>query len=320
MDAYTERAAQFVTSREFADALDINREPLAVRNRYGIGFGRSPMNNSMILGLQNARFLMARRLIECGARCVNLTWEEGGARRWDTHDDNFNALRHELLPSFDIGLSAFFDDLEARGMLDDVMVLVWGEFGRTPRINPKNGGRDHWPQVGPALLAGGGLRWGQVIGATDRTASVVVSRPVSYKDLFATIYHHLGIAPENFFLTRKLTIEKFANVEKWGEKYPIFGTPVYLEFLAGKRDLTCSAWAIPTRNILGWKGPCYLITDGHYNTFEDLMTKTPWENYGHGNDPRCEQCMVHCGYEPSAAYGVNAKFSDSFKTLSWLIS
>ncbi len=165
MDAYTQRAVQFVTSREFADALDITREPLSVRNRYGIGFGTSPLSRNT-LGLQNARFLMARRLIECGSRCVNLTWEEEGERRWDTHSNNFNALRTELLPSFDIGLSAFFDDLEARGMLEDVMVLVWGEFGRTPRING-GAGRDHWGRVYSTVLAGGGIRGGAVVGRGD---------------------------------------------------------------------------------------------------------------------------------------------------------
>ena len=152
------------------------------------------MNNSMILGLQNARFLMARRLIECGARCVNLTWEEGGERRWDTHSNNFNALRHELLPSFDIGLSAFFDDLEARGMLDDVLVLVWGEFGRTPRIN-NNAGRDHYAPAASALLFGGGLNVGQVIGSTTRYGERPLDRPIHYQQMFATLYRHLGIDP-----------------------------------------------------------------------------------------------------------------------------
>ena len=193
MDAYTQRAVQFVTSREFAQALDITREPLAVRNRYGVGSVVSPKSKNT-LGLQNARFLMARRLIECGARCVNLTWEEGSARRWDTHSDNFNALRHELLPSFDIGLSAFFDDLEARDMLEDVLVLVWGEFGRTPRINDK-AGRDHYAPAASALLFGGGLKMGQVIGSTTRYGERPLDHPIHYQQMFATLYRHLGIDP-----------------------------------------------------------------------------------------------------------------------------
>ncbi|MEI7683638.1 MAG: DUF1501 domain-containing protein [Planctomycetota bacterium] len=193
MDAYAQRAVQFVTSREFARALDITLEPLSVRNRYGVGFRTSPIS-SITLGLQNARFLMARRLIECGARCVNLTWEEGGERRWDTHSNNFNALRHELLPSFDIGLSAFFDDLEMRGMLEDVLVLVWGEFGRTPRIN-NSAGRDHYAPAASALLFGGGLNVGQVIGSTTRHGEQPLDRPIHYQQMFATLYRHLGIDP-----------------------------------------------------------------------------------------------------------------------------
>ena len=96
-------------------------------------------------------------------------------------------------------------------------------------------------------------------------------------------------------------------------------TPAYLEFLKGSKDLPCTAWGNPTYNIKGWKGPCYLITDAHWRTFEDLMSQTPWDRYGRGNDPRCEHCMVHCGYEPSAALGVNATLADSFKMLTWAL-
>lgn len=191
MDAYTQRAFQFVTSREFADALDIDREPLAVRNRYGVDLGVSLSGHK--LGLDNANFLMARRLIECGARCVNLTWLEG-IQRWDTHKDNFKILRRDLLPSFDIGLSAFFDDLEARGLLDDVMVLLWGEFGRTPRING-NAGRDHYVPASSALVFGGGLKVGQVIGSTTKNGERPKDRPIHYQQMFATLYRHLGIDP-----------------------------------------------------------------------------------------------------------------------------
>ena len=93
----------------------------------------------------------------------------------------------------DHGLHALVTDLEERGLLDEVTIVAWGEFGRTPRIDPKTGGRHHWPRVGPAILAGGGLQTGQVIGATDRTASTVISRPVHYQDIFATVFHNLGI-------------------------------------------------------------------------------------------------------------------------------
>ena len=127
--------------------------------------------------------------------------------------------------------------------------------------------------------------------------------------------------PENFFLTRGMTKEKFKNIRAWGEKYNLFGTPVYLDFLAGRRDLTCSAWAIPTRNIRGWKGPCYLMTDAHHATYRDLLEKTPWENYGYVNgnprDPRCENCMVHCGYEPSATLGRDARPGDTWANIAF---
>ncbi|HEY5770919.1 MAG TPA: adenosyl-hopene transferase HpnH, partial [Terrimicrobium sp.] len=117
----------------------------------------------------------------------------------------------------------------------------------------------------------------------------------------------LNLQPENFFLTRAMTKEKFKNVREWGDRYTFFGTPIYLDFLAGKRELTCSAWAIPTRNIRGWKAPCYLMTDGHYASYRELLEKTAWEKYGVvdgvARDKRCENCMVHCGYEPTATLG-----------------
>src|SRR5207249_922094 len=131
----------------------------------------------------------------------------------------------------------------------------------------------------------------------------------------------LNLRPENFFLTRAMTIEKFQKVEKWMNRYTFLGTPVYFEFLAGKRDLTCSAWAIPTRNIRGWKGPCYLMTDGHYSSYAELLEKTEWERYGVVNgvarDSRCENCMVHCGYEPTATLGLQAQRGDTWKTIKF---
>lgn len=122
------------------------------------------------------------------------------------------------------------------------------------------------------------------------------------------------------FLTREDIRHKFQQAEKLLKKYRMNMSPVYLEFLAGKRELTCTAWGNPTRNIKGWKGPCYLITDEHHETFSDLMEKTDWDSYGHGKDPRCEHCMVHCGYEPSAALGVNKKLGDSLKMILWQFS
>ncbi|HPC59631.1 MAG TPA: DUF3463 domain-containing protein [Verrucomicrobiota bacterium] len=131
----------------------------------------------------------------------------------------------------------------------------------------------------------------------------------------------LGKKPEDFFLTRALTREKFAKIQEWGERFTIFGTPVYQEFLAGKRELTCTAWAIPTRNIKGWKAPCYLMTDGHYARYQDMLDQVDWNRYGVVNgvvrDPRCENCMVHCGYDPSGALGTNYQPGDHWKNFKY---
>ncbi|MEO6034126.1 MAG: DUF3463 domain-containing protein [Verrucomicrobiota bacterium] len=129
----------------------------------------------------------------------------------------------------------------------------------------------------------------------------------------------LGKQPEDFFLTRKMTRQKFAKIQEWGERFTIFGTPVYQEFLAGKRELTCTAWAIPTRNVKGWKAPCYLMTDGHYPRYDEMLSKVDWNKYGVvdgvARDPRCENCMVHCGYDPSGA--LSPKLSDTWKNMRY---
>ncbi|MGI8820313.1 MAG: DUF3463 domain-containing protein [Chthoniobacterales bacterium] len=138
----------------------------------------------------------------------------------------------------------------------------------------------------------------------------------------------LNLQPENFFLTRDLTVKKFAKMEDWMQRYTFFGTPVYFEFLAGKRDLTCSAWAIPTRNMAGWKAPCYFMTDaagtngtGHYKSYAELLEQVDWDKYGVvggvARDPRCENCMTHCGYEPTASLGLNAQKGDTWKTIKF---
>jgi hypothetical protein len=131
----------------------------------------------------------------------------------------------------------------------------------------------------------------------------------------------LGKRPEDFFLTRKMTREKFRDIQRWGKQFTIFGTPVYQEFLAGKRELTCTAWAIPTRNIGGWKAPCYLMTDGHYSTYREMLGKVDWERYGVvdgvARDPRCENCMTHCGYDPSGALGTNYRRGDNWKNFAY---
>lgn len=132
----------------------------------------------------------------------------------------------------------------------------------------------------------------------------------------------LGKKPEDFFLTRAMTREKFKDIEKWGDRFTIIGTRVYQEFLAGKRELTCTAWAIPTRNIRGWKAPCYLMTDGHYAGYKEMLEKVDWDKYGVvdgvARDQRCENCMVHCGYDPSGA--LSPKLSDTWKNMTYQFS
>jgi uncharacterized protein (DUF1501 family) len=139
----------------------------------------------------NDQFLIARRLVEAGARCVTVAYGF-----WDTHGSNFSWLRGHL-PLFDQGIATLVEDLRARGLDRDVTVVVWGEFGRTPKIN-KDAGRDHWARVNSALLFGGGMKVGQVIGSTDKLGGSAASRPVHYLDVLATIYHNLGIDPHAF--------------------------------------------------------------------------------------------------------------------------
>src|SRR5436190_57139 len=129
----------------------------------------------------------------------------------------------------------------------------------------------------------------------------------------------LGRKPEDFFLTRAMTREKFAKIQEWAKRFTIFGTPIFQEFLAGKRELTCTACAIPTRNIKGWKAPCYLMTDGHYEHYQEMLDKVDWNKYGVvdgvARDARCENCMVHCGYDPSGA--LSSGFGDNWKNFKY---
>jgi hopanoid biosynthesis associated radical SAM protein HpnH len=144
--------------------------------------------------------------------------------------------------------------------------------------------------------------------------------------LLAPAYGYVAVQQTNpkgaaeIFMTRDDIRAKFKEAEKLLYKYRMLSSPIYLEFLSGKREMACTAWGNPTRNVKGWKGPCYLITDQHHATFHDLMANTPWENYGYGKDPRCEHCLMHCGYEPSAALGVNSKLGDSLKMMLWQLS
>jgi hopanoid biosynthesis associated radical SAM protein HpnH len=134
----------------------------------------------------------------------------------------------------------------------------------------------------------------------------------------APAYGYSAVNERDIFLTREKIVEQFQGIGELSRRYPISNSPLYLEFLEGKREYPCTAWGNPTYNVKGWKGPCYLITDAHYNTFEELMTKTQWEHYGASNDPRCDQCMAHCGYEASAAYGINSQPGDTMKLVTWM--
>lgn len=187
MDAFNQRAFDVLTSSKLLEALDLEREDPRLRDRYGRGYYENKDDGGPRT-LDN--FLIARRLVSAGVRCVTLAFS-----RWDWHGANFAQGRTEM-PLLDQGVTALVEDLEARGMLDDVSVVVWGEFGRTPRIN-EHAGRDHWPQVSCALLAGGGMRHGQVIGSTNRLAEHAQDRPVHFQEVFATLYHNLGIDVAN---------------------------------------------------------------------------------------------------------------------------
>lgn len=186
-DAHTERALSVLTSSKLVEALDLSKESPKTRERYGDGkpykfqYDGAPTVNDQLL--------VARRLVEAGARVVSLSYG-----RWDSHGKNFDLVRDHGA-KLDQCLTALVEDLEVRGMLDDVTVIAWGEFGRTPTIN-KDAGRDHWPQVSCAIMAGGGMRTGQVIGSTDRTGGNAKDRPVTFGEVFATLYRNMGMNPE----------------------------------------------------------------------------------------------------------------------------
>ena len=160
----------------------LNKEPAAVRDRYGRDtFGAS--------------VLLARRLVEAGVTIITIHTETKGPGHWDTHENNFNMLQQLLLPFLDRALTSLLDDLAERDLLKTTLVVVMGDMGRAPRVNAK-AGRDHWPQCGFCLLAGGGVKEGMVYGTSDKIGAYPTEHPVSPGDLVATIYQQLGIDPE----------------------------------------------------------------------------------------------------------------------------
>ena len=198
MDAFTQQAFGVLTSGKLTEALDLDREDPRLRDRYGRTGGKRP--SAALAPAATDNFLIARRLVEAGVRCVTVAFSG-----WDCHGGSNNGgsvakvCRSEL-PKLDQGIAALIEDLDHRNMLEDVSVVVWGEFGRTPRINSR-GGRDHWPGVASVLMAGGGMRTGQVIGATDRFGGEPIDRPVHFQDVFATLYHNVGINVETTTLS-----------------------------------------------------------------------------------------------------------------------
>lgn len=183
MDAFTEQALGILTSSRLRDALDLSKEDPRIVDRYG-----KPDPNFRADGAPKVttNFLLARRLVEAGARYVSLNFS-----RWDWHGKNFDRARQDV-PMLDQALTALLTDLQERGLEKDVSVVCWGEFGRTPKIN-KKGGRDHWPKANFAILAGGGMKTGQVIGSTDKHAAAPKDRPVRFHEVFATLFHNLGL-------------------------------------------------------------------------------------------------------------------------------
>jgi hypothetical protein len=196
-DKYYEQAFGILTSSRLAEALDLERESPKVRDFYGRGVNE-PAGFGDAGPLMNDYFLTARRLVEAGVRVVTLAYG-----RWDwhgrPHGTNFENARDHF-PVLDQGLTALLTDLRERGMEQDVSVVVWGEFGRTPKINA-NGGRDHWPPVCSGIVAGGGMRVGQVIGSTNKYGEFAKDRPVHFQEVFATLYRNLGIDVSQVTLT-----------------------------------------------------------------------------------------------------------------------
>lgn len=176
------QAFDLLQSSSARTAFDLGRETVAMRERYG----RDLFGSSM---------LMARRLVEAGVMFVTVHTEAKGSGHWDTHENNFNMLKHSRLPFLDRAVSVLLEDLEARGLLDSTLLVVMGDMGRTPRVNAK-AGRDHWPQCGFCLLAGGGVKAGVVHGTSDRQGAYPKDHPVSPGDIVATIYQLVGVDPE----------------------------------------------------------------------------------------------------------------------------
>jgi hypothetical protein len=189
VDAFQEKAFSLLGSPAVRQAFDLGREPTAVRERYG-------------RNVHGQCVLLARRLVEHGVPMVSVNWHNDGKFFWDTHGNNFNRLKNELIPPADQALSALLIDLEERGLLEDTLVCWVGEFGRKPQITPGNAGREHWPGCYSGLMAGAGIQGGTVYGASDNLGSRPADNAVSPLDYAATVYHALGIPPNTTLMNR----------------------------------------------------------------------------------------------------------------------
>jgi hypothetical protein len=192
VDRYRQMAYSLISSPKVRSALDLSKEPVKLRESYGMTvFGQGA--------------LAARRLVEAGSRFVTVFWDEYGlaGSGWDTHWDHYPRMKNELLPGLDMALFGLLNDLDARGILDDTLVLCISEHGRTPKLQAVNGGgRDHWSRVYSGIFAGGGIARGRVVGRSDKIAGDVAERPISPKDILATLYHLMGIDPETMLADR----------------------------------------------------------------------------------------------------------------------
>ena len=211
MDRFQNSAWGILSSDKARDAFDLDAEPQAIRERYGFMPAFDPKAIDRCgAPAWSQRILLARRLVEAGVRVVTVD-----VRWWDTHVKGFESLRLGFLPRWDRAFSALIEDLEQRGLLDSTLVVGWGEFGRTPRVN-NNAGRDHYPNVFSAVLAGGPVKGGRVVGSSDAIAAFPKSNPKSPQDVLALIYRHLGVDVNRQYVNRA------------GRPHPVlpFGTPV----------------------------------------------------------------------------------------------
>jgi Protein of unknown function (DUF1501) len=194
-DKFQAKAWEILTSEAARDAFDLEKEPMKLRERYGFMPAFDPKAADRC-GAPNwaQRMILARRLVEAGVRLVTVD-----CRWWDTHVKGFESLRLGFLPRWDQAFTALIDDLDSRGLLETTLVLAWGEFGRTPKVN-NTGGRDHYPNVFSGVLAGGGVKGGRVVGSSDSNGAFPKSNPKSPQDVLATVYQHLGVDTEAQYL------------------------------------------------------------------------------------------------------------------------